>query len=63
MKFTEINDKSVADLQAMLKEKKSQMFELRLKLRTMQLTNPNEIRAMRRDIARIMTALRTKKDA
>lgn len=63
MKFTEINDKSVADLQAMLKEKKSQMFELRLKLKTMQLTNPNEIRAMRRDIARIMTTLRTKKDA
>lgn len=57
MKFTEIQEKSLSELQATLKEKKMELFELKLKLKTMQLTNPNEIRATKRDIARIKTAI------
>ncbi len=63
MKYTEIQDKSVKELEGMLKEKKMELFELRLKLKTMQLTNPNEIRAVRKDIARIKTAISAQKNA
>jgi len=61
MNFTELQAKELPELLALLKEKKSLLFELRLKLKTMQLSNPNEIRAVRRDIARINTALNAKK--
>ncbi|WP_034353829.1 50S ribosomal protein L29 [Helicobacter jaachi] len=62
MKFTELKDKDIAELQSMLKEKKSLLFEKRLQLRTMQITNPSEIKLIRKDIARINTALSAKKD-
>lgn len=60
MKFTELKDQGIAELQKLLKEKKALLFELRLKLKTMQLSNPNEIKAVRKDIARINTALAAK---
>ncbi len=60
MKFTELVDKDSNELKQLLKEKKLLLFEYRLKLRTMQLKNSNEIRAVRADIARINTALRAK---
>ena len=60
MKYTEIKDKSVAELNALLKEKKVLLFTLRQKLKTMQLSNPNEIRAIKKDIARINTAIKAK---
>ena len=41
----------------MLKEKKLELFTLKAKLKTMQLTNTAEIKVARRDIARIKTAL------
>lgn len=57
MKYTELEGKDAKALNEMLKEKKLLLFKLRAKLRTMQLTNPNEIKEVRRDIARINTAL------
>ncbi len=57
MKYTELKDKSVAELNALLKEKKVLLFTLRQKLKTMQLSNPNEISAVRKDIAQINTAI------
>ncbi|AII13967.1 50S ribosomal protein L29 [Campylobacter iguaniorum] len=57
MKYTEINGKSVSELNALLKEKKVLLFTLRQKLKTMQLTNPNEIGDVRKDIAKINTAI------
>ncbi|CUU40301.1 MULTISPECIES: 50S ribosomal protein L29 [Helicobacter] len=62
MKFIDLKDKDIAELQKMLKEKKSLLFEKRLQLKTMQLTNPGEIKIIRKDIARINTALSAKKD-
>ncbi|MCH5313998.1 MAG: 50S ribosomal protein L29 [Helicobacter sp.] len=62
MKFIDLQDKDIAELQSMLKEKKSLLFEKRLQLKTMQLTNPSEIKTIRKDIARINTALSAKKD-
>ncbi|WP_163499412.1 50S ribosomal protein L29 [Helicobacter suis] len=57
MKFIELKDKSQAELQTLLKDKKLELFELRVKLKTMQLTNPSQIRTLRKDIARIATAI------
>lgn len=57
MKYTDISTKTFDELKALLKEKKVYLFELKMKLKTMQLTNPNEIRAAKRDLARIQTAI------
>lgn len=57
MNYTELKDKNLSELNAMLKEKKVLLFELRQKLKTMQLTNPNEIRAIKKEIAQINTAI------
>lgn len=57
MNYTEIKDKSVAELNTMLIEKKKLLFELKRKLKTMQLTNPNEIREVKKGIARVKTAI------
>lgn len=62
MKFTELKDKDIVELQKLLKEKKSLLFETRLKLKTMQSTNPSELKFVRKDIARISTAINAKKD-
>ena len=59
MKFIDIQDKDAKALNELLKEKKLLLFKLRAKLRTMQLSNPNEIKEVRKDIARIQTALTT----
>lgn len=61
MKYTELKEKSIDELNAMLKEKKVLLFTLRAKLKTMQLSNPNEIKETRRDIARIQTAITSRK--
>jgi large subunit ribosomal protein L29 len=45
MKYIDIKDKSLNELEAMLKEK------------TMQLTNTSELRDVKKDIARIQTAI------
>ncbi|CAM3610968.1 MULTISPECIES: 50S ribosomal protein L29 [Helicobacter] len=63
MKYTEINTKTIEELNALLKEKETFLFELNLKLRTMQLTNSSEIRVAKKDIARIKTALNAKRRA
>ena len=57
MKYIDLNDKSLKELEELLKEKKVLIFKLRSKLKTMQLTNPNEIKEARRDVARIKTAI------
>ena len=63
MKYTEINTKTLEELHTLLKEKETLLFELNLKLRTMQLTNSSEIRVAKKDIARIKTALNAKRRA
>ena len=57
MNYTDIKDKSLSELQALLKEKKVLLFELKAKLKTMQLTNTSELKATKKDIARIQTAM------
>jgi large subunit ribosomal protein L29 len=57
MNYSDINGKSLTELNELLKEKKVLLFELKLKLKTMQLTNTSELRAVKKDIARIQTAI------
>jgi len=57
MNYIDLKDKSVADLEAMLKEKKLELFTLNAKQKTMQLTNTSELRVAKKDIAKIQTAL------
>ncbi len=57
MNYIDLKDKSEADLTAMLKEKKLELFTLNAKLKTMQLTNTSELRVAKKDIAKIQTAI------
>jgi len=57
MKYSDLADKSSAELQAMLKEKKTELFTLKIKQKMMQLQNTSELRVAKKDIARMNTAL------
>ena len=57
MKYSDFADKSSAELQVMLKEKKTELFTLKIKQKMMQLNNTSELRVAKKDIARINTAL------
>jgi len=57
MKYSDLADKNSAELQAMLKEKKTELFTLKMKQKTMQLQNTSELRVAKKDIAKINTAL------
>lgn len=61
MKFTEIKDKELSELEKDLKDRKREMYELRMKLKNMQLTNTNELSKVRKEIARLSTAISFKR--
>jgi len=61
MKYTDLEGKSVKELNDLLKEKKLEVFTLKVKLKTMQLTNTAELRAAKKDVARILTAINAAK--
>ena len=60
MKFVEVKDLSEKELKTKMSELRFNMFESRMKNTLGQLSNPLSIRAMRRDVARMRTALRNK---
>ena len=57
MKYSDLKEKSLQELADLLKEKKVLLFELKAKLKTMQLTNTSELRVAKKEIARIQTAI------
>ncbi|NWF67199.1 MAG: 50S ribosomal protein L29 [Campylobacterales bacterium] len=57
MKFIDLKDKSIQELEELLKQKKTELFKMRLKFKTMQLTNTSQFKQVRKEIARIMTAI------
>jgi len=57
MNYTDLKDKSLNELTELLKEKKVLLFELKAKLKTMQLTNTSELKVAKKDIAKIQTAI------
>ena len=63
MKISEIREMTSEQLDAKLKELKEELFNLRFQLAINQLENTNRIGEVKKDIARVMTVLREKKDA
>ena len=63
MEINEIRELSVDELNAKLKELKTELFNLRFQLAINQLENTNRIPEVKRDIARVITILSEKKDA
>ena len=57
MKMSELRDLDSAQLQQRLQELHEEMFNLRFQVATHQLTNLARIRQVRRDVARVHTAL------
>ena len=57
MIYSDLKDKSLEELNTLLKEKKVLLFELKAKLKTMQLTNTSELKVAKKDIAKIQTAI------
>jgi len=60
MKYTDLQDKTLEELNQLLRDKKVELFENRIKLRTMQLQDSSVIRKIKKDIARIKTAISAK---
>lgn len=57
-KIKELRDKPVDQLQAMLKERRRHLFDLRSQSVTEKLEDPTQLGKTRREIAKIMTILR-----
>ncbi len=57
MKYSDLAEKNSAELQAMLKEKKTELFTLKIKQKMMQLQNTSELKIAKKDIAKINTAM------
>ena len=60
MKIVDIRKMSAEELDAKLKELKSELFNLRFQHAINQLENPHRIADVKKDIARVMTILREK---
>ena len=60
MKAIEIRKMSAEELEAKLKELKSELFNLRFQHAINQLENPHKIADVKKDIARVMTILHEK---
>ena len=57
MKYIDLKDKSIVELKDMLKENKDCLQTLMYDKKTMQLTNTSELRAVKKEIAQINTAI------
>ncbi len=62
MKATELRNKEISELEAMLKDLKTELFNLRFQHAINQLENPHKISETKKEIARVMTVI-TEKNA
>ena len=60
MELDELRQMNAADLRIKERETREEIFRLRLKLRTNQLDNPANYRKARKELARILTLVRSK---
>ena len=63
MKATEIKDLAETEIAEKLKERRTELFNLRFQLATGQLDNPGRIGLVKKDIARLHTELRAREIA
>ncbi|NLO79276.1 MAG: 50S ribosomal protein L29 [Xanthomonadaceae bacterium] len=61
MKASELRNREIADLNILLLDKLKEQFNLRMQRATGQLARPDQLRKVRRDIARIKTVINEKK--
>ncbi|BBL73838.1 50S ribosomal protein L29 [Methylomagnum ishizawai] len=57
MKANELKEKSIADLNGLLLDLRKEQFNLKMQKATGQISKPDRIKLVRRDIARIYTML------
>jgi large subunit ribosomal protein L29 len=62
MKAKEYREKTEVELQTELKNLKEELFHLRFQNAVNQLENPMRIKAVKKDIARVLTVLREYED-
>ena len=60
MKASELRDKNVDELSGKEQDMRKELFNLRFQQATGEIENPMRIRALRKDIARIMTIIAEK---
>lgn len=60
MKTEDIKGLAESDLVEKVKEARTELFNLRFQLATGQLDNPGRIKAVKKDIARLLTELRSR---
>jgi len=63
MNYDDFKELTVAELNAKGRELRQELFNLRLQQATAQLEKPSRIRSIRKDIARIETAISSKRKA
>jgi len=59
MKFVELNKKPKNELQTLLSEKREKLRQLRFNISSGKVKNVREIRMIKKDIARILTLLKS----
>ncbi|MDA3936635.1 MAG: 50S ribosomal protein L29 [Actinomycetota bacterium] len=60
MKITEIRDMADVELLDKIKDSRAELFNLRFQLATGQLDNPARIKDIKKDIARLLTEMRSR---
>ena len=60
MKATEIRELSADDLKSKLEEARAELFNLRFQMATSQLDNTARVKQVKKDIARILTEIRSR---
>jgi len=60
LELDELKEMNPADLRIKERETREELFRLRIKLRTNQLSNPTTYRAARKQLAQILTLLKQK---
>jgi len=63
MTAKEINELTPAEIDAKLRDTREQLLQLRLRKQTGQVEKTHELRTLRKDIARLLTAATSKKSA
>ncbi|MBS3786245.1 MAG: 50S ribosomal protein L29 [Gammaproteobacteria bacterium] len=63
MKATELREKDMTALEAELLEQRKEQFNLRMQQSTGQLARPDQVKRVRREIARIKTVINEKSKA
>lgn len=59
MKTADLKEKTAEELEALLRDKRSRIDELKFLLRAKKIKNVKEMQAVKKDVARILTVLST----